>query len=412
MNDLTATLQVQMFGVFNVMYEGKPLSLGRNVSTKVMKLLQILLYHQKEGIGREKLLEYLYGREETMDASNNLRVTVHRLKKLLIDAGLPEYDYIAIKKGIYQWNSPIEVLVDALEFENLIEKANSEENEEKKAEMLERACYLYAGDFLSNMSGEEWVIVEAVRYKSLYSNALLRVCEYKSTREEYEDILKLCAAACEMYPFDEWQSVRIDCYLAMNRYKEALREYEETAKMLVEELGISPTPLMMEQFKIMSEKISNRPQEINEIKHELQEDGSENGAFFCTVPGFRDTYRVMRRCMERTGQSVFLLVCTLVDGKGRPMESSEKLEKMSDTLFESIKNSLRRSDSFTKYNPTQYLVMLLGTNEENCKIVIERIMNDFAKENKSWANYLDCRVSSLYEYPDEEDFTKINFGNM
>ena len=410
MKETEAVLQVQMLGVFNVKYGDKPLSLGRNTATKAMKLLQLLLYRMKDGIAREELLECLYGREDLTDAANNLRVTVHRLKKLLIDAGLPEYDYIAIKKGIYQWESPMEVSVDALEMSRLIEDANHESDEEKKIEMLEEACHMYVGELLSNMSGEDWVIIEAIQYKNMYSDALRMVCDWKISHGEYESALKLCAPACEMYPFDEWQTVKIDCYIAMHRYKDALQEYEETARMLIEELGISPTPKMMEQFKIMSKRISNRPQEIEEIKDELQEENWEKGAFFCTVPGFRDAYRVMCRCMERNGQSVFLLVCTLIDSKGRPMEPSQKLEQMSERLFVAIKDSLRRCDSFTKYNATQYLVMLMGTNEENCQIVIDRIIKSFSQEHKAWARYLDCSVSSLFDYHADDDALGIHFG--
>ena len=410
MNDTNNVLQVQMLGVFNVKYGDKPLSLGRNTATKAMKLLQLLLYHLDKGITREELIENLYGREDITDTANNLRVTVHRLKKLLIDTGLPEHDYITIKKGIYQWDSPMEVSVDALEMAKLIENADAEDDEENRIKLLETACHMYGGDFLSNMSGEEWVIVEALRYKKMYSGALREVCDLKIARGEYNSVLKLCAPACEMYPFDEWQTVKIDCYIAMHKYKDALHEYEETARMLVEELGISPTPKMMEQFKIMSKRISNRPQEIDEIKDELQEESWERGAFFCTVPGFRDAYRVMCRCMERNGQSVFLLVCSLVDNMGRPMENSVKLEQMSDQLFLAIKNSLRRCDSFTKYNASQYLVMLMGTNEENCQVVISRIMKTFSKEHKSWAGHLDCSVSSLFDYPMDDGLSGIQFG--
>ena len=408
MNETNPGLQVQMLGVFNVKYGDKPLSLGRNTATKAVKLLQLLLYHLGDGIARETLLECLYGREDLTDSANNLRVTVHRLKKLLLDAGLPEYDYITIKKGIYQWDSPMPVSVDVLELKKLVENAEKESDEEKKFDMLEQACLMYTGEFLPTMSGEDWVVVEALQYKKLYADALQQLCEWKLDQGEYEQVLNLCEPACEMYPFDEWQTVKIDCYIGLHRYKDALKEYEETAKMLVEELGISPTPKMMEQFKVMSKRISNRPQEIGEIKEELQEENWEKGAFFCTVPGFRDAYRVMCRCMERNGQSVFLLVCTLVDNKGRPMENSDKLEQMSEKLFRAIKDTLRRCDSFTKYNSAQYLVMLIGTNEENFQVVIDRITKKFTEEHKVWARHLDCTVSSLYDSGDE--ISGLQFG--
>ena len=118
----------------------------------------------------------------------------------------------------------------------------------------------------------------------------------------------------------------------------------------------------------------------------------------------------MRRCMERSGQSVFLLVCTLIDGKGRPLDSGDRLEQLSDALYGAIKNSLRRSDSFTKYNQAQYLVMLVGTNEEDCQIVINRITRNFAKNHKSWEQYLDCGVSSLFDYDDQPDTGTFRFS--
>ena len=80
-------LSACMFGRFRMTYGDSPLSFGRSM-TKVQKLLLILLYSGEEGIARNKLLEDLYGREDVLDAANNLRVTSHRLKKMLKDAGL------------------------------------------------------------------------------------------------------------------------------------------------------------------------------------------------------------------------------------------------------------------------------------------------------------------------------------
>lgn len=98
MSDHLPVLKVRLFGGFSASYGEIPVSFGRNTTTKAMKLLQILLYHGDTGISRDKLLDELYGREELADAANNLRVTAHRLKKIIVDAGLPSHDYINIKK--------------------------------------------------------------------------------------------------------------------------------------------------------------------------------------------------------------------------------------------------------------------------------------------------------------------------
>ena len=385
----------------------KPISFRRNTATKSMKLLQILLHCGEGGIARGKLLENLYGREELADVANNLRVTSHRLKKMLVDAGLPEYDYIQIKSGIYRWSSPMEVEVDVHVFSHLVDSSQKEDNEDKKIQLLKSACEVYHGEFLPGLSGEDWVLLESVQYKKKYTQALGQICDSLMKQREYETVLTLCEKASELYPFDEWQSVQVDCLMALNRYKEAIQLYEDTAKLFFEELGISPSDKMMNQFKEMSAKMSHKPQAINEIKGGLKEDEEEDRAFYCNLPSFRDGYRLVRRIIERSGQSVYLMLCTVTDGKGRPMENKEKLTAMTDELYDAIKHCLRRGDSFTKYSPTQFLILLVGTNQENCSMIFDRISHYFAREHKSWEQYLEYYVSSIADV--ENDNSRISF---
>lgn len=391
-------LQVQLFGKDEITYNHAPILLSKGSITRGMKLLLILLHSGKKGVARNTLLDDLFGKEELLDASNSLRVILHRLKKMLSDAGLPEYEYIISQGGFFYWDCPMEMEIDTEIFKGLLKEEQKEIDINNKINILQRACELYKGDFLQRLSADEWVLMEGYRYKEMYENALKDLCQYLMEKQEYETVLNMVDAACKMYPFDEWQAVKIDCYIAMNRYQDALHEYEVTARMLMEELGIAPSARMMQQFKIMSSRITNRPQIISEIKECLKEENYQSGAFYCTYPGFRDTYRLMRRAMERTGQSIYLLVCTLIDYKGHPLENSEKLDTLSEALYDTLKVSLRRTDTFTKYSQAQFLVLLMGTNEENCQIVMKRIRSRFAEEHKSWNSYLECSVASLYEF--------------
>ena len=234
-------LKVTMLGRFSVSWGEKDIAFKRTTSTKALQLFQILLYTKETGIQRTRLLDYLYSRDELADMANNLRVTSHRLKKMLVDAGLPEYDYIQIKKGVYKWNSPMEVEVDALELKKLIEKSEETEDIRTKMELLTKACRIYKGEFLPELSGEDWALLESVEYKKVYEKALKEVCEYKKAQKEYQSVLELSKSASEIYPFDEWQSVMMEALVAMNRYKEAIQIYEDTAKFFFAELGISPS---------------------------------------------------------------------------------------------------------------------------------------------------------------------------
>lgn len=409
-NEKTAILNVRMLGDFSITYDGRQVSFGKNTTTKAMKLLQILIYYGEQGIAREKLLNALYVREELADAANNLRVTAHRLKKMIIDAGLPEYDYIVIKKGVYRWNAPVPTIVDARKFQELYEEAQNCADIKQKEELLKQVCNMYRGELLPEISGDEWVLLESVQYKKLYSNALKELCDGLIEKCDYEEALLFCEPACRLYPFDEWQSIKIECFLGMKRYKEAMKEYDDTAKLFFEELGISPSERLMEQFDQMSSQLKHvKPKEIQDIKQRLKEEKGQGGAYYCSLPSFRDSYRLVTRMLERSGQSAYLMLCSLTDGKGHPLEKPEKLELLSEELQNTIQHCLRKGDSFTKYSPSQYLVLLIGTNKENCGLIFDRIRKYFAREHRSWNKYVEFYVSSVAEVDNLD--TPIQFRN-
>lgn len=323
---------------------------------------------------------------------------------------MPDYDYIKIEDGFYRWESPAPVWLDVAEFQEKLEKAGEAREPKERAEYLLEACRLYRGELLPALSGEDWVILNSVRYKDMYSQGLSELCEYLKDQRDYETILELTTAAAEIYPFDEWQAFQIDALMGMNRYKEAYRCYEETAKLFFEELGISPSEKMLDQFKEMSGKMEGNFQAAGEIRDGLKEPDHEAGAFYCSLPSFRDGYRLIRRIIERNGQSVFLMICSLTDGQGRPMENGSKLEVYSRKLHQAIKSSLRRGDSFTKYNPAQFLILLVGTSRENCDLIFRRIADRFSAEHRSWRQKLEYYVSSVADV--ESDNSRIHFrGN-
>lgn len=102
-----------------------------------------------------------------------LRVTVFRLRKMLIEAGLPEYEYIVKEKGVFYWRSPMKVDLDVARFMELVREGEEEVDETRKMNLWEKACSrLYKAEPLPMQSGEDWVIMNSVRYKDKYSKIL------------------------------------------------------------------------------------------------------------------------------------------------------------------------------------------------------------------------------------------------
>lgn len=399
MEQLKPVLYVTMLGKFSLTYMDRQISFKTHTTTKSLKLLQILLYSTAAngGISRTQLLEDLYQQEELCDISNNLRVTIHRLKKLLLQAGLPEYDYILVENGIYRWNSSFPIKIDAVEFETLVKSAQAESDPKIQADLYDQACSLYRGVFLPALVEDDWAIVNSVKYKKLYELAFLQLCDYLKCNREYEKILDIATSAIQIYPFEEWQAIKIDALMALNRYKEAEQYYEETSKMLFEELGASPSEKMMKLFEEMSIKMGRTRRTTNEIKEVLAIVDHQSGAFYCNLPSFRDNYRLIRRLIDRTGLSVQVMICSLTDGYGHPLENKERLEVLSENLHKAIRSSLRRSDCFTRYSPSQFLILLIGATPESCQMIYKRIVNHFSREHKSWKKYMEYSVFSASE---------------
>ena len=97
----------------------------------------------------------------------------------------------------------------------------------------------------------------------------------------------------------------------MSRYKEGLEVYQNTEKLLFDEMGVAPSERLLKRFKLMGERTSQAAGALSDIKERLREKDAAVGAYFCPFPSFVDIYHVFSRMVERSGLSVFVMLCTL-----------------------------------------------------------------------------------------------------
>lgn len=391
-----------MLGAFSLEYEGKELVLDRNKSSKTTQLFQLLMLHTEDGgISKAAMIEALYGRVEVENKNGSLNNTIFRLRKQLKDIGLPDSKYINIQAGMCCWDENIKVQVDVCEFKKLVEQAKVEKREDDKLHLWIKIWKLYKGEFLPDMIGESWASVENIQCRDDYFQITTELCKWLKKTERYEELHRIAHGTAEIYPFDEWQIWEIDSLIGMSRYKEGLEVYKNTEKLLFDELGVAPSARMLEQFQLMGERTSQAAGAIEDIKERLKEKDAAVGAYYCPFPSFIDIYHVFCRMMERSGLSVFVMLCTL-DYKKNDVPG-EREREMSDALKNAIQSSVRKGDFYTRYNMRQYIIMLIGISQENCSMVSKRIAKAFhkyAKEKKS--PQVDFYVASVGEVCDTD----------
>lgn len=398
-------LSAKMLGGFSLQYQNREIVLDRNTLSKTTQLLQILLLHGREGVAKTSLIDALYGRDDEVENKNgSLNNTIFRMRKQLKAAGLPESSYMVIRSGMCYWEDSIPVKVDALEFGEKVRSARLAEDPEEKLKDCIAACRMYTGEFLPSMIGEDWVSVRNTAYREQYFYCLNEACHDLMIKERYEELVELAHAAAEIYPFEEWQIWEIDGLIALSRFKEAMEVYERTTRRTLDELGLAPSPEMLKRFRIMGERMSQAAGAIEDIRQRLVEKEKKKGAYFCTFPSFVDIYHVFGRIMERKGISVFIMLCTLKNSRDQVCGEEEgKDRKVSHLLSDAVRTSLRSGDFYTRYNYSQYLIMLSEIQQENCSIVSHRIEQNFQKMEGTKGYYIDFYVASIAEICEEEE---------
>lgn len=112
------------------------------------------------------------------------------------------------------------------------------------------------------------------------------------------------------------------------------------------------------------------------IRKELREQGDISGAYCPDYQTFKQLYHFVERGLIRSNSSAFILLITLTDQKGQFLPPALQEQTML-LLKEVIRKSLRSGDAFTRYSSGQYILMVLGSSQENAGIIGQRIQDAF-----------------------------------
>lgn len=368
-------LSVQMFDGFSLKWRGKELLGGpKSRGSQSACLLQLLLHRHKEGISRDRLEKALFEGREIDDIRHAVRSIIYNTKKKLKAAGLPVCDYIRQKSGMFYWTEEIAVEEDAECFEQLVSQAAGEEPE-KRLEYLLRACECYKGEFLPGQAGSIWAAQEARRYQGMFFSCVEEAVILLRIQEDWPRMKELGLHAAKVSPFADWEVVTMEALVSMGQTGAARKLYDDTVALYIEEQGVRPSKKLLEN---LGNGLHRRYEVLDAIQSDLSEENAERGGgYLCSYPVFRGLYQMTGRVMERGGQSVYLMLCTLVDGKGNPIQEGPILEELSRRMEEAICRSVRRGDAVSRYGRGQYLVLLMNTTRENCTVVQRRINYHF-----------------------------------
>lgn len=373
------TIYVKMFGEFAIRVNDQPLTLD-NCTTKAMRVLQFLLFRFPSGVARNTLMDAFFMEDSTSDPANNLNVTISQLRRRLKKFGLPGEAGVQLKNNQYTLTCSIPIRTDVARFEECMSRAAQTADQDRRLALLLEAEQLYTGDFLPHLAMDDWAVTTAAKYRMDYFSCLDALTQLLPEQGEWERLLGIATRASALHPLEEFFCLRIDCLMNLERYQEAKQVYDQAIRTLTEDFVVKPSAELTRRFQLLSLANQDSHETIFELNNQLRESEHQRGAYYCSYPSFIDVYRMCCRMIERTGQSACLLLYWLVDPKGHALTDTEKIAQAAPLLCSVIHDSLRRGDAFTQHGRDRFLVLLIGTDRENCEIVDQRIQARYKQQ--------------------------------
>ena len=267
-------LQVQMLGGFSLSWGGKLVAGSTKSSESQFNyLMQLLLHHGENGVSRDMLERVLFEDRDIQDIHHAARSVIYNAKRKLRAAGLPDVNYIEQRKGICYWNPQVPVKEDAAEFERLYRQAEEATDREEKVKLYMEACHLYTGEFLPQQTGVGWVAQEAKRYRALFCSCVERVVRQLRLTQDFPQMEELGIYATAINPLSDWETVTMEALVAMGRYEDARRLYDDTVDLYFQEQGLRPSSRMMELFEKLGTQMEHQYDALDDIQRKLSEGG-------------------------------------------------------------------------------------------------------------------------------------------
>lgn len=238
----TPVLAFGILGPLQVTKGGRALPLG---GTKQRALLAALLLERDRVVGRDHLVDALWGDRPPVSAANSVHIYVSKLRRLLDDGARGNGSVLRTEPPGYLLCVPASA-VDATEFARLLAEGKGALADGAWADaesVLVRALALWRGPALADLTFERYFQPEIARLEGLRLEGLTGRVEALLGLERHAEALAELGTLVAEHPLDErLRALLMVAFYRAGRQQEALETYRAFRDRLAEDLGLEPTP--------------------------------------------------------------------------------------------------------------------------------------------------------------------------
>jgi DNA-binding SARP family transcriptional activator len=229
-------LDFRILGPLEVTDAGEPIELH---GQKQRALLALLLLEANRVVSTDRIADALWGEQPPRTAATSIQNFISQLRKLL------GAETLVTKPPGYELRLAPEQL-DLERFRHLIEEARGEQSQ-PRADKLRKALAIWRGPPLSDLGFESFAQSEIGRLEELRLVVLEDRVEAELEAGRHAELVGELETIAEEHPLRE--RPRAQLMLALyraGRQAEALQIYHDSRRVLVEELGIDPSPSLQQ----------------------------------------------------------------------------------------------------------------------------------------------------------------------
>jgi LuxR family maltose regulon positive regulatory protein len=252
-------LDVHCFDRLEVYSGSKKLEHWQNANAK--SLFKLFIIKLREPIPKEVLIEYLWPEASIGASSNNLKVAIHGLRKILNRFLNQEDNFpsIVFKYGCYELNSEIDLWTDIEQFEHHWSTARRLEKEGNLAAAIKEyrmAEALYKGDYLEDEPYNDQTLIRRETLKDIYLTIMGKLADYSFDIKDYEESIIYCQKiiAKDNCREDAYRRL-MRCYSRLGNRSRAIRWYEICCRAIQTELDTTPEHATIELYKLLSKDV-------------------------------------------------------------------------------------------------------------------------------------------------------------
>ena len=233
-------MEVRALGDLEVVHEGQALELGSHQQRAV---LAILALSPGKAVSSDRLIEALWGQSPPASAAKTIQVYISRLRKVL---GVGDEVIATVDHGYALRVDPRQI--DVRVFERLLDRgrrAYADGEFADAADVLRDALALWRGAALADFTFDAFASGEIARLEELRLEALETRIDADLALGRHAALIAELKALTVEHPLRErLRAARMLSLYRCGREPEALALYRQTRELLVDELGIEPSPAL------------------------------------------------------------------------------------------------------------------------------------------------------------------------